>query len=120
MTGENVDIQSRIETAQANIASLTERIAALDQEIAAADAQLAQLAAAPEALKQAIAQVDEQIAAIENSDAYQAILALEDPEGLNANYVEATNGLAQLDDPGPSWKRAGRRWNPASPRRPRP
>ena len=44
-----------------------------------------------------MAQVDGQIAAIENSDAYQAILALEDPEGLNAKYVEATNGLAQLN-----------------------
>ena len=97
LTGENVDIQSRMDAAQGQIDSLTGRIATLDQELAQIDAQQAQLAAAPEAIRQGIAQIDEQIAAIENSEAYQAILLLEDPEGLNAKYIEATNGLAQLD-----------------------
>ena len=97
LTGENVDIQSRMDAAQAQVDSLTERIGALDQELAQIDAQLAQLTAAPEAIRQAIAAIDEQIAAIENSEAYQAILLLEDPEGLNAKYIEATNGLSQLD-----------------------
>lgn len=97
LTGENVDIQSRMDAAQGQIDSLTGRIATLDQELAQIDAQQAQLAAAPEVIRQGIAQIDEQIAAIENSEAYQAILLLEDPEGLNAKYIEATNGLAQLD-----------------------
>ena len=97
LTGENMDIQSRMDAAQAQVDSLTERIGALDQELAQIDAQLAQLTAAPEAIRQAIAAIDEQIAAIENSEAYQAILLLEDPEGLNAKYIEATNGLSQLD-----------------------
>ena len=86
-----------MDAAQAQVDSLTERIGALDQELAQIDAQLAQLTAAPEAIRQAIAAIDEQIAAIENSEAYQAILLLEDPEGLNAKYIEATNGLSQLD-----------------------
>jgi len=97
MTDDNADIQSRTEAAQAGIDRLSESIAALDLELAQLDAQQAQLAAAPEALKQGIAQIDERIAAIENSEAYQAILLLEDPEGLNAKYIQATEGLAQLD-----------------------
>ncbi len=98
MTDDNADIQSRMDEAQRNIDGLNESIEALDQQLAALDAQQAQLAGVPEALKQGIAQLDEQIAAIEGSDAYKAILALEDPEGLNAKYIEAQAGLAQMNE----------------------
>ena len=97
LADENEDIQSRMDAAQSNIDSLTEQLAALDAQIAELDAQQAQLAAAPEALRQGIAQIDEQIAAIEASDAYQALLMIEDPDGLNAKYIEAQSGLTQVD-----------------------
>ncbi|MBQ8110777.1 MAG: efflux RND transporter permease subunit, partial [Clostridia bacterium] len=93
LEGDNTNIQSRREEAQRQISALDARIAALDTELAG----LGQLAGSPEALRQTITRITDQITAIENSDEYKALSLLNDPDSLNAQYAQAQAGLAQID-----------------------
>ena len=95
LENENADVQSRMDEARRQIAALDERIAALELELAGLDQLPENLDAA--SLRQAIAEINAQIAALESTDAYKGISMLEDPEGLNAQYAQAKDGLNQID-----------------------
>ena len=95
---EPADIESppRAE-AQRLIDSLNGRIAALQAEQTGVDQAVQTGVADPAALRQQISQLQEQIDALEGSDAYKALTMAQDPESLKAQYAEAQAGLAQLD-----------------------
>ena len=91
-----ITVQSRIEAAQAQIDSCNIRIAELDQEIAALNEQISQ-SQLKETLQAQISMIDQQIAAIRDSDAYKAWLLISDSEGLNAQYAQAQAAVTQLE-----------------------
>ena len=90
------DVTSRIEAAQREIDALNVRIAMLDAEIASLDDLLSDNSVQIQLLREAIAQFDAAIAEIENSDAYKALQLIADEDELNAQYIAAVQGQAQL------------------------
>ena len=94
--GGEIAIQSRIEAAQKQIEICDARIAELDAEIAQITEAIAN-GSGREALTAQIAQLDAQINAIKESEAYQAWMMLQDGEGLNAQYAQAQEAVAQLE-----------------------
>ena len=91
-----IAIQSRIEAAQKQIEICDDRIAELDAEIAQITEAIAN-GSGREALVAQIAQLDAQINAIKASEAYQAWMMIRDGEGLNAQYAQAQEAVAQLE-----------------------
>ena len=92
----NIAIQSRIEAAEKQIAACDARIAELDLEIAELTAEI-EGGDGREALSAQIAQTDAQIAALKESDAYQAWLAVSDASALEGQYAQAQAAVAQLE-----------------------
>ena len=90
------DVTSRIEAAQREIDALNVRIAMLDAEIASLDDLLSDNSVQIQLLREAIAQFDAAIAEIENSDAYKVLQLIADEDELNAQYIAAVQGQAQL------------------------
>ena len=90
------DVTSRIEAAQREIDALNVRIAMLDAEIASLDDLLSDNSVQIQLLREAIAQFDAAIAEIENSDAYKVLRLIADEDELNAQYIAAVQGQAQL------------------------
>ncbi|MBR6220476.1 MAG: efflux RND transporter permease subunit, partial [Clostridia bacterium] len=90
---DSEDVGSRSEEVQRVIDMLAERIVKLDAELRKIDAD-----SVPDALRQAIAVLREQISDIEASDAYQAMALLKDPDALKAQYAQVKDGVAQLND----------------------
>ena len=91
------DLQSRRDEAQREIDRLNARIAAVDLEIAGIDQAASGGDAAIEEMKKSLAQLDEAIAKIENSDEYKALKLALDKDELNRQYAAAVEGKAQLD-----------------------
>ena len=91
------DLQSRRDEAQREIDRLNARIAAVDLEIAGIDQAISGGDAAIEEMKKYLAQLDEAIAKIENSDEYKALKLALDKDELNRQYAAAVEGKAQLD-----------------------
>ena len=94
---DNENIESRRAEAQRQIDALDLRIAALNAELNGLDRLAASGNADPAVLRQQISELQGQIEAVENSDAYKALALAEDPDALNAQYAQAQAGLAQLD-----------------------
>jgi len=90
-----ITVQSRIEAAQKQIESCDARIAELDAEIADLNAQIQQ-SGMKDTLAAQLAQLDAQIAAIKESEAYQAYLMISDSAALEGQYAQAQAAVAQL------------------------
>lgn len=91
-----ITIQSRIEAAQQQIAACDARIAELDAEIASIQAQIESGNGRDELAAQ-LAQLDSQISAIRESDAYKSYQLLADSDALAAQYAQAQSAVSQLE-----------------------
>ena len=91
------DTETRIEASKRRIEALDTRIAILEEEIAGLDQLLSGDGDALAAAEVLVAGLDEQIAAIKETDAYKAAMLLMDREELNAQYAAALEGRAQLE-----------------------
>ena len=91
-----ITVLSRIEAAQAQIDACNARIAELDEEIEALNAQI-QSSQLRDTLQAQMAQLDGQIAAILESDAYKAWLLISDSGALEGQYAQAQAAVAQLE-----------------------
>ena len=92
---EEITVQSRIEAAQKQIEACDARIAELDQEIADLNDQIAQ-GGMKDTLTAQIAQIDAQIVALKESEAYQLYLMIADSAALEGQYAQAQTAVAQL------------------------
>ena len=92
---EEITVQSRIEAAQKQIEACDARIAELDQEIADLNDQIAQ-GGMKDTLTAQIAQIDAQIVALKESEAYQIYLMIADSAALEGQYAQAQTAVAQL------------------------
>ena len=95
LDGGDIAIQGRIEEAQRQIAACDARIAELDAEIAELTEAI-EGSGDREALIAQIAALDQQIAAVKESDAYKAYLLISDSDSLNTQYAQAQLAVAQL------------------------
>ena len=91
------DLSTRIEAAERELARLDSRIAILDAEIAAIDDLISGESSAIGVVRAALAELDEAITEIENSEEYQALKLLGDKDELNKQYAAALEGKAQLE-----------------------
>ncbi len=91
-----ITVQSRIEAAEKQIAACDARIAELDAEIESIKAKL-ENSDAHDALALQLAELDGQIAAIKESDAYKAWQLISDKDGFSAQYAQAQAAVAQLE-----------------------
>ena len=92
---EEITVQGRIEAAQAQIAACDRRIAELDAEIASIQQQI-EAENGRQTLSAQIDQLNLQISAIKESDAYKAYLAIADNSALNEQYAQAQAAVSQL------------------------
>ena len=97
LTDNSSDTASRAQEARAAIAALDERIAALDAELAKYDEQLASGEGGAALMAQMLTALDEQLDALDSPEVEQATTLLTDPEALNTQYAQASEGLAQMD-----------------------
>ena len=96
LDGGEIAVQGRIEEARKQIALCEARIAELDQEIAEL-AEAIEGSGDREALVSQIAALDQQIAAVKDSDAYRAYLLISDDDTLNTQYAQAQSAVTQLE-----------------------
>ena len=96
LDGGEIAVQGRIEEARKQIALCEARIAELDQEIAELTEAI-EGSGDREALVSQIAALDQQIAAVKDSDAYKAYLLISDSDTLNAQYAQAQSAVTQLE-----------------------
>ena len=97
LTDNSSDTASRAQEAQAAIAALDERIAALDAELEKYDEQLASGEGGAALMAQMLTALDEQLDALDSPEVEQATTLLTDPEALNTQYAQVSEGLAQMD-----------------------
>ena len=91
-----ITVQNRIEAARAQIETCNARIAELDAEIAELNQQI-QNTQLRDTLQNQIAQVDGEISAVKESDAYKAWLLISDGSALEAQYAQAQAAVAQIE-----------------------
>ena len=95
---ENENIEARISDAEAQISQLSGRIDALESSIALLSGQMGQSGdAVADELSRQIAELDQQIRALEASGAGQTAALISDPKALKAQYAQAQAGLKQMD-----------------------
>ena len=96
LDGGEIAVQGRIDEARKQIALCEARIAELDAEIAELTEAI-EGSGDREALVSQIAALDQQIAAVKDSDAYRAYLLISDDDTLNAQYAQAQSAVTQLE-----------------------
>ncbi len=96
LDGGEIAVQGRIDEARKQIALCEARIAELDAEIAELT-QAIEGSGDREAIVSQIAALDQQIAAVKDSDAYRAYLLISDDDTLNAQYAQAQSAVTQLE-----------------------
>ncbi len=90
LTDNSSDTASRAKEARAAIAALDAELASYDEQLASGEGGAALMA-------QMLTALDEQLDALDSPEVEQATTLLTDPEALNTQYAQASEGLAQMD-----------------------
>ena len=90
LTDNSSDTASRAQEAQAAIAALDAELEKYDEQLASGEGGAALMA-------QMLTALDEQLDALDSPEVEQATTLLTDPEALNTQYAQASEGLAQMD-----------------------